>query len=90
MRNADSEFDRIAKEMFEAFIRRDPVQATSLGIHIHDSLLPSGTLQAKLEDIKIIKSYLRDFRRFSDEEISRERRFDKDLALGLHEAFAFL
>jgi uncharacterized protein (DUF885 family) len=81
LRNADSEFDRIAKEMFETFIRRDPVQATSLGIHTYDSLLPSGTLQAKLEDIKIIKSYLRDFRRFSDEEISRERRFDKDLAL---------
>ncbi len=55
--------------------------ATSLGIHKYDHLLPDGTLQAKFEDIEIIKRFLKDFEGFPDEELAKGNRFDRDLAI---------
>jgi len=81
LNDANHEFDQTTKEMFETFLRRDPVLATSLGIHDHDHLLPSGTLQAKLEDIEIMKSYLEKLEKLPSERLTQERRFDRDLAI---------
>lgn len=38
-------------------------------------------MQAKFDDIEIIKRFLRDFEEFPDEELNMERRFDRDLAI---------
>ena len=81
MNDANFRFDQTTEEMFQTFIRRDPVLATSLGVHNYDHLLPDGTLQAKFEDIEIIKRFLKDFEGFPDEELIKERRFDRDLAI---------
>jgi len=67
--------------MFEALTHRDPVFATSLGIHSYDHLLPEGTLQAKLADIEIMKAYLRDFEGFRNRQLTADRGFDRDLAI---------
>ncbi|MEM3017595.1 MAG: DUF885 domain-containing protein [Candidatus Bathyarchaeia archaeon] len=81
MKDEDSRFDQIAKEMFETFLSRDPVLATSLGIHQYDHLLPDGTLQAKFEDIEVIKKFLSKFEEFTGEELTEDRLFDRDLAI---------
>jgi hypothetical protein len=81
LNDSNVEFDQTVKEMFETLTRRDPVSATSLGIHRYDHLLPSGTLQAKLEDIEIMKAYLRDFEKFRNQQLTQDRGFDKDLAI---------
>ena len=77
----DTDFDRLAKSMFETFLRRDPVFATSIGIHIYDDVLPSGTINSKYEDIQITKDYLRKFQKISNKKLSKERIFDRDLAI---------
>lgn len=79
--DANTKFDQTAKEMFKTFIGRDPLLATSLGIHDYDHLLPDGTLKAKLEDIEIARNYLKRIEEFEDAELTQERRFDKDLAI---------
>jgi len=79
--DANTKFDQTAKEMFKTFIGRDPLLATSLGIHDYDHLLPNGTLKAKLEDIEIARNYLKRIEEFEDAELTQERRFDKDLAI---------
>jgi len=81
LKDANSRFDQTTQEMFETFIRRDPVLATSLGTHNYDHLLPDETLQAKFEDIEIIKRFLKDFEAFPDAELIKERRFERDLAI---------
>ena len=81
MNDINVEFDQTVKEMFETFTRRDPVSATSLGIHSYDFLLPNGTLQAKLEDIQIMKAYLRNFEEFRNQQLTQDRGFDRDLAI---------
>jgi len=77
----DTDFDRLAKSMFETFLRRDPVFATSIGIHVYDDVLPSGTINSKYEDIQIMKDYLRKFQKISNKKLSKERIFDRDLAI---------
>jgi len=67
--------------MFETFLRRDPIFATSIGIHIYDDVLPSGTLQSKYEDIIIMKSYLKKFEELSNNTLIKEKMFDRDLAI---------
>jgi hypothetical protein len=67
--------------MFETFLRRDPIFATSIGIHIYDDVLPSGTLQSKYEDIIIMKSYLKKFEELSNNTLIKEKMFDQDLAI---------
>ena len=79
--DANTKFDQTAKEMFKTLIGRDPLLATSLGIHDYDHLLPEGTLKAKLEDIEIARDYLKRIEEFEDAELTKERRFDKDLAI---------
>ncbi|MCK5626582.1 MAG: DUF885 domain-containing protein [Candidatus Bathyarchaeia archaeon] len=78
---SDTDFDRLAKSMFETFLRRDPIFATSIGIHIYDDVLPSGTLQSKYEDIIIMKSYLKKFEELSNNTLIKEKMFDQDLAI---------
>jgi hypothetical protein len=79
--DANTKFDQTEKEMFKTLIGRDPLLATSLGIHDYDHLLPEGTLKAKLEDIEIARDYLKKIEEFEDAELTQERRFDKDLAI---------
>ena len=79
--DANTKFDQTEKEMFETLIGRDPLLATSLGIHDYDHLLPDGTLKAKLEDIEIARNYLKRIEEFEDAELTQERLFDKDLAI---------
>lgn len=67
--------------MFDIFLRRDPIFATSIGIHIYDDVLPSGTIKSKYEDIQIMKDYLRKFKKISNKELTKERIFDRDLAI---------
>jgi len=67
--------------MFDIFLRRDPIFATSIGIHIYDDLLPSGTIESKYEDIQIMKDYLRKFQKIKNKELTKERIFDRDLAI---------
>lgn len=67
--------------MFDIFLRRDPIFATSIGIHIYDDVLPSGTIKSKYEDIQIMKDYLRKFQKISNKELTKERIFDRDLAI---------
>lgn len=79
--DANTKFDQTEKKMFETLIGRDPLLATSLGIHDYDHLLPDGTLKAKLEDIEIARNYLKRIEEFEDAELTQERLFDKDLAI---------
>jgi hypothetical protein len=79
--DANTKFDQTEKEMFKTLIGRDPLLATSLGIHDYDHLLPDGTLKAKLEDIEIARNYLKRIEEFEDAELTQERLFDKDLAI---------
>ncbi|MEM2106957.1 MAG: DUF885 domain-containing protein [Candidatus Bathyarchaeia archaeon] len=81
MRDVNVEFDLKVKEMFDTFIRRDPVLATSLGIHAYDHLLPDGSLKSKLEDIEIMKGFLKDFEELNSPMLTQDRRFDRDLAV---------
>lgn len=77
----NTDFDRLAKSMFDIFLRRDPIFATSIGIHSYDDVLPSGTIKSKYEDIQIMKDYLRKFQKISNKELTKERIFDLDLAI---------
>ena len=67
--------------MFDTFLERDPIFATSIGIHTYDDILPSGTIKSKYEDIQIIEDYLRKFQKISNKELTKDRIFDRDLAI---------
>ncbi|WP_455280150.1 DUF885 domain-containing protein [[Eubacterium] cellulosolvens] len=77
----NTNFDRLAKSMFDTFIRRDPIFATSIGIHKYDDVLPSGTINSKYEDIQIMKDYLRKFQKITNKQLTKEKIFDRDLAI---------
>ncbi|MGQ9543178.1 MAG: DUF885 domain-containing protein [Candidatus Bathyarchaeia archaeon] len=81
VRDVNFEFDLKAREMFETFTRRDPVLATSLGIHTYDHLLPDSSLRAKIEDIEIMRRFMEDFEMLDGPELTQDRKFDRDLAI---------
>ena len=76
--------------MFDTFLERDPIFATSIGIHIYDDVLPSGTIESKYEDIQIMQDYLRKFEKISNKELTKDRIFDRDLAIDSLELSLFL
>ncbi len=81
MTATDRKFDRLAKAFFDACVKRNPLLATSLGIHDRDGELPDGTRRARLREIADHRRYLDRFQRFPREGLSRERRVDRDLAI---------
>jgi len=81
MNAADRKFDRLAKALFDACVRRNPLLATSLGVHEHDGKLPDGSRKARLREIVDHHRFLDRFQRFPREGLSRERCVDRDLAV---------
>ncbi|MEK7867100.1 MAG: DUF885 domain-containing protein, partial [Planctomycetota bacterium] len=81
MNAADRKFDRLTKALFDACVRRNPLLATSLGVHDHDGKLPDGRRKARLREIADHHRFLDRFQAFPREGLSRERRVDRDLAV---------
>jgi len=77
----DEIFDKLTKEYFKEMIKRTPVSATYLGIHTYDKQLPDVSRERYLDDIRILKSYLKRFERFIPKGLSEDRRIDRELAV---------
>ncbi len=77
----DQKFDRLAKALFSAAVRRNPLLATGLGIHRRDGELPNGTRRARLRETEQHREFLERFQAFPREGLSPERRVDRELAI---------
>ena len=81
MTAADRKFDRLTKALFDACVKRNPLLATSLGLHEYDGELPDGSRKARLREIADYGRFLKRFQAIPGAGLSRERRVDRNLAI---------
>ena len=75
----DDRFYDLAEANFERRIRRDPVLATSLGLHQDDDLFGDGGRDAVLGDLEAAQVHLADVEALDPTGLSAEARFERDL-----------
>jgi len=80
--NRDAEFNRLADRYFdEVVFRFDPAQATSVGFHQYDTLLPSGSRSDIEAQIAALKKWEGDIRNFDPRGLSPYVAADRELVL---------
>ncbi|MFQ6134708.1 MAG: DUF885 domain-containing protein [Nitrososphaerales archaeon] len=74
-------FDTLVEDIFNNFMKRDPVSATFMGLHQFDGEMPDGSRETYLKDIESNRRYLSKFEAFHTEDLPRERTLDRELAI---------
>ena len=85
----NEKFDELAREAFETVVKENPILATGLGMHEYDHLMPDGSLKKQLEHIELMKRYLQKFEKLDPQELSNDRRLDREVALHILELSLF-
>jgi|TARA_B100000315_G_scaffold194432_1_gene185088 hypothetical protein len=75
------EFDNLVEEMFNYVMKQHPIYATYMGLHQFDGYMPDGSRESNLKDIKSMRHYLSLFESFPNDELSRDKSLDRDLAI---------
>jgi uncharacterized protein (DUF885 family) len=75
------EFDTLVEDLFNHFMKRDPISATYMGLHQFDGEMPDGSRDAYLKDLESMRRYLSKFEAFSTDDIPPEKAVDHELAL---------
>ncbi|MEM3054140.1 MAG: hypothetical protein QXM52_00340, partial [Candidatus Bathyarchaeia archaeon] len=58
--NADEAFEKLAKEMLEQFLDKNPDFATYLGLHEpYDYMLPKGSTEKIVENLQLMEEWLK-------------------------------
>jgi uncharacterized protein (DUF885 family) len=79
--DADARFDRTIDRWFRDQLAIEPEVATYLGIHDHDRDLSSGSRDQVDREVDFLKRSISELERFDGDELSADRRLDRDLAL---------
>lgn len=75
------EFDRLVEDMFNHFMKRNPVSATFMGLHQFDGEMPDGSREAYLKEIESMRRYLSKFEAFNTADLPDEKALDCELAI---------
>ncbi len=75
------EFDALVEDMFNHFMKQDPVSATFMGLHQFDGEMPDGSREAVLEEMEFKRRCLSKFETFRTDVFSREKALDCKLAV---------
>jgi len=89
MPNPEKDFDRLEQRFFDEWVRRNPTLGTSLGLHDFDEVMPDGSPQKELDDLKFLKRSLDEFRAFETKKLHPPRAVDRDLAIHTLQVWIF-
>src|SRR2546430_1990241 len=73
---SDAKVEALGKDVVDWYVRQNPIFATYIGIHDHDSLLPKGTYEAEIEECKRVKEFLRNLEAIDRKGLSPSKRVD--------------
>src|SRR3989454_1819054 len=73
---SDARVEALGKDVVDWYVRQNPIFATYIGIHDHDSLLPRGTYEAEIEECKRVKEFLRNLEAIDRKGLSPSKRVD--------------
>jgi len=79
--DADARFDRTIDRWFRDRLAIQPEVATYLGIHDHDHELSSGSRDRVDHEVAFMRDSIAELERFTPDELSADRRLDRDLAM---------
>ncbi len=85
MESRAMEFSRWLDGFFAAYYRRRPVNATFIGVHAHDHLLPDFSEEAMAGAVEEMRAQLRHLRSLPDEPLTQAEAIDRRLAEGFLE-----
>jgi len=74
-------FDKLVKEFFNLSVKRNPDMGSFIGLHQYDDKLPNESRETYIEDGKIMRRYLKRFRRIDASRLSEERKLDRELVI---------
>ena len=76
---ADRSFERVAREAMDDLLRLDPVQATALGVHRFDHLLPDSTHEGLAEAGRSLSGWLSEVDSIDDLGLTEQNRVDHEI-----------
>jgi len=74
----DKEFDNIVQEYVDWWVERNPILGTVLGLHEYDHLMPDGTRDAVLDDIRKREEFQNRFEAIDEDKLSPHKRIERD------------
>lgn len=77
----NKKFELLEKEFFRAYVTRNPLLGTSLGLHEFDDKLPEPGVEAIYDDIKFLKSSLEKFEKVRAKDLPPRRQIDLKFAI---------
>ncbi|MEE9163333.1 MAG: DUF885 domain-containing protein [Thermoplasmata archaeon] len=86
---SDEAFDRLAEEVFQAWVERFPVLGTALGLHEYDGRLSRNSRAFYEETLEITQETRERFEKLDGDALSGSRRLDRDVALYTLDMVAF-
>lgn len=89
--NSDETYEKLATEMIEEFLEKNPDLATQVGRHDpYDYQLPDGSAKRFLENLRLEKKWIEQLKQnVKREELNEEHRLDWDVLERFHEASKF-
>ena len=79
----NEEFDTLVRKAFDSLMEHRPDLGTALGLHQYDTEIPSGTRDSQLHYIDMISQFLRKFQDIEDEDLTRDRKIDRNLMISI-------
>ncbi|MFO7792910.1 MAG: DUF885 domain-containing protein [Candidatus Saliniplasma sp.] len=89
IKDENSRFEKFEEDIFDKFMKRNPIWATHLGIHEYDHLLPDISREKHLKDIEMMEDWKNRLREFEIDELSDENRMARKLGLHLFDLMLF-
>ena len=85
----DEEFKAFEEELFETLMERNPHLATFIGIHRYDHLLPDGSLEKHMGDMKFMEEAFERLKGFDPKKLSPENRYYREVGMHAMELMLF-
>lgn len=85
----DEEFKAFEEELFETLMERNPHLATFIGIHRYDHLLPDGSLEKHMGDMKFMEEAFERLKDFDPKKLSPENRYYREVGMHAMELMLF-
>jgi uncharacterized protein (DUF885 family) len=80
--DASKRIEKLEKDFFREWTRRNPLLATGLGLHDEfDDKMPDGSLDQELDDQKFLHGMLREFQRIDPRQLPVPLAADRELAI---------
>jgi uncharacterized protein (DUF885 family) len=89
--SADETFEKLAKEMLEQFLNKNPDFATYLGLHEpYDYMLPKGSTEKIVENLQLMEEWLKRLNKtINRAELSDEHKIDWEIVEKVYELWKF-